>query len=120
MDIQKIIGKTFIDKNDDWYGSIRELSEPLPTDVDVGNAVPFAEDECGNLFVLKNSKAFFWDHETNELLELASSLNDFIAGCVDTPEVKLDSRQVISAWINPEFAKGLGVKSSKDGWIKKS
>jgi hypothetical protein len=38
---------------------------------------------------------------------------------VDPPPVELDPNQVKSVWIDPAFAKSLGMKVPGDGWVKK-
>ena len=77
MNIDDLVGKVFITEKNEWYGSVRKLGDNLPADLDIGNTIPFAEDECGNLFILKDESVCFWDHETDEIFELASSFNHF-------------------------------------------
>jgi hypothetical protein len=79
-----------------------------------------AEDDCGNFFaVLESGAIAFWDHETDALTPLAISLQQFMANCTDPASVKLKPGQVKSVWINPEFAKQLGIEVSADGKPKK-
>lgn len=40
--------------------------------------IPFASDPAGNLFVLKNNKIYFWNHETDVTSFLADSFSDFL------------------------------------------
>jgi len=61
----------------------------------------------------------FWDHETDDLIRLASSISEFVANCVDAPPVESDPAQVKSVWIDPKFAKSIGKRVPKDGWVKK-
>jgi hypothetical protein len=68
--------------------------------------VPFAEDSCGNAFLLaSNGRVLFWDHETDELTELACDWDSFVAGCKPPTPIDFDKFKIISAWINPDFAK---------------
>ncbi|MCU7810293.1 MAG: SMI1/KNR4 family protein [Candidatus Thiodiazotropha sp. (ex Notomyrtea botanica)] len=118
MNIDELIGKAFITQNDEWYGGIQKLTEYLPDELKIGKATPIAEDEGGNIFLLKDEKVFFWDHEADEVIELASSFNVFKAGCVEEPEVQFNPDQVGSAWVDPKFAKEMGIDAPKDGWKK--
>jgi hypothetical protein len=79
-----------------------------------------AKDSCGNFFtVVNNGSVWFWDHETDDLVHLADSVEEFISGCTNPPEIEFDQSKVKSAWIDPAFAKSLGKNVPKDGWIKK-
>jgi hypothetical protein len=79
-----------------------------------------AEDVGGNCFtVAGNGAVWFWDHETDDLLLLSSSVAEFVSLCVDPPPVELDPKRVKSVWIDPAFAKSIGKKVPQDGWIKK-
>jgi hypothetical protein len=61
----------------------------------------------------------FWDHETDELTTLADSWEVFENGCKEPESIALDESNVVSAWIDPEFAKQLGIVAPKDGWKKR-
>jgi hypothetical protein len=119
-DISKLVGLVFYDSElKREYGAIRpiegEVRSPSPS------MEPFAEDECGNLFVVdQNGKIHFWDHEVDELILLAGDFEWFTGNCVKLPEVKLKDSDVESAWIDPEFAKSLGIDAPKHGWKKKA
>jgi len=79
-----------------------------------------AEDPCGNYFTTReDGTVWFWDHETDDLVSLASSVLEFVTHCIDPPPVELDPSRVKSVWINPEFAKSRGMKVPEDGWVKK-
>ena len=79
-----------------------------------------ADDECGNCFALAaDGRVIFWDHETDELVDLAACLSDFLAGCVEMREIALNPNQVKSVWVDPEFAKSLKMQVPADGWIRK-
>jgi hypothetical protein len=118
-DLEPVIGLTFTHPETGCeYGAIRRLHGKSP--VSVVGFTPFAEDECGNAFVRANdSSVHFWDHETDELTRLALDWKSFIANCEEPRQVELDPSQVKSAWIDPEFAKQLGIQVPPDGWKKK-
>ncbi len=103
------------------YGPIRFPSAPEKFEALDGRSFDvLAEDSCGNYFtVTKNGAVWFWDHETDDLEQLASSVSEFVAHCVDPPPVELDPKQVKSVWVDPTFAKSLGMKVPEDGWVKK-
>ena len=44
----------------------------------VREMLPFASDPAGNLFVLKDGKIFFWNHETDSTSFLADSFTEFL------------------------------------------
>jgi hypothetical protein len=62
---------------------------------------------------------WFWDHETDDLLHLSISVEEFVSLCVDPAPVELDPKRVKSVWIDPAFAKPIGKKTPPGGWIKK-
>jgi hypothetical protein len=103
------------------YGIFRKCGGALPSDFSITKfGTPFAEDGSGNLFTqTQNGSICFWDHETDDLTVIASSWEEFASGCVEPKAVKLKPGQVKSAWMNPEFAKKMGIEVPKDGWIKK-
>jgi hypothetical protein len=99
------IKNTFV-VGDDWYG-VRHLLPPekwrkrrkIFSVYDV-----FAEDECGNEFLLDGKRrVFFWDHETNNLKHISDSVLNFLSTLSPTPEVNLKPGQAKHAWIDPEF-----------------
>jgi hypothetical protein len=62
------------------------------------------EDSCGNLFLYApDGSVSFWDHETNEEMVLALSIEEFCNSLVEPTPLVLRPGQVKSAWINPEF-----------------
>jgi hypothetical protein len=103
------------------YGPIRIPDAPTNFATLAGAAFrALAEDSCGNYFtVTENGTVWFWDHETDDLVRLAGSVSEFVLHCEDAPPSLTDSNKVKSAWIDPAFAKSLGMKAPKDGWIKK-
>ena len=120
--LDAVLGKVFIHLvTKEGYGPIR-LS-PSPTKfsrLDGTSFASLAEDVCGNYFTATgDGKVWFWDHETDDLVLLASSESEFVAHCADSPPVELDPNQVKSVWINPAFAKSLGMKVPEGGWVKK-
>jgi hypothetical protein len=114
-----VLGKVFIlDRM--HYGPIRSSALTSFSTLDGTSYDILAEDSCGNYFTTTEDGAVcFWDHETDDLVHLASSLSEFAAHCVAQPPVELNPGQVKSAWINPAFAKSLGMKVPEDGWVKK-
>lgn len=72
------------------------------------NAIPFAEDDCGNYFYVDPSDGavYFWDHESEgtdervaeNAIAFAEKLTAF-----DASSVKLAAGQVMRAWIDPSF-----------------
>jgi len=119
IDLEQVIGLTFKHPETGCeYGVIRRMTgKPTPPFV---GYTPFAEDECGNAFVEANDSSIsFWDHETDDLTRLAPDWKSFVANCQEPTQVDLDPAQVKSAWIDPEFAKELGLQVPPDGWQKK-
>lgn len=104
------------------YGQIR--IPPTPTAFSTLDGTSYdapPEDGCGNYFTkTEDSAVSFWDHETDELVRLADSVSEFIAHCTDPLPVELDPKRVKKVWIDPKFAKSLGMKVPEDGWVKKS
>ena len=79
-----------------------------------------AEDSSGNYFAASTDGAvWFWDHEVGSAIFLAASAPEFIERCISPEDLELDPALVKSAWIDPSFAKSLGVAHPEDGWIKK-
>ena len=103
------------------YGEFRECSDVLPADYTIARfGKPFAEDGGGNLFTqMDNGSICFWDHETDDLFVISNSLEEFVTGCTEPTEVKLKPGQVKSAWMDPAFAKEMGIEVPGDGRIKK-
>lgn len=121
MDITKIKGMDFTSPSSgEEYGTIRELQGPVTPDFFVDSSwTPFAEDGCGNYFATsEQGSVIFWDHETDDITVLASSIDEFCKSCALPEEVELDEDQVESLWIDPEFAKQMGIDAPEDGWIK--
>ncbi len=81
----------------------------LAAEYDRAEHIRFAEDDCGNYFIIDRSKGAvgFRDHETNEIVPLASSLQAFLDALAQPPEARLEPGQVIEAWIDPDFLAGL-------------
>lgn len=107
--MNRAFGKVFKSETGVEYGVIRKAREPFPESLVTSNVL--AEDDCGNYFVLLNEAVCFWDHETGESAVLSDSISDFVSRCSAAEEVELETGQVESAWIDPEFAKQFGIKS---------
>lgn len=75
-------------------------------------AFPVAWAEGGNYVFVdegKNGAVYFWDHETAEVTELASTFGDFLnlLQPFDITTVKLKPGQVKRVWVDPDFLKRL-------------
>jgi hypothetical protein len=115
------LGKAFIHPlTKEQYGPICRSSRTYFSKFDGTSFEALAEDSGGNYFTTTEDGAVcFWDHETDDLVRLASSVSEFANHCIERPPVELNPSQVKSVWINPAFAKSLGVKVPEDGWVKK-
>ena len=121
-DITKIEGKEYFSQlTNEGYGISEAFSGQLPEGFEVGVfGAPFAYDGCGNLFTENKKKEIcFWDHETDELKVISESWEAFESGCVEPEPVELKDGQVKSVWIDPEFAKQMGIEVPSDGWKKR-
>jgi hypothetical protein len=120
--LNTVLGKVFIHPvTKEGYGQIRlPLSPTNFSTLDGTSFDVLAEDDCGNCFTTReDGSVWFWDHETDDLVRVASSVSDFVAHCIDPPPVELDPTRVKSVWIDPTFAKSIGREVPEDGWIKK-
>ncbi|EKO3471138.1 SMI1/KNR4 family protein [Vibrio fluvialis] len=104
-----MFGKIFIDSSDCEYGVIRKTKSTAPKELSDVNVI--AEDECGNYFILNDQGVFFWDHETSDRTFLSASLQEFEESCIEPQCIALSEGQVISSWIDPDFAKLHGDKT---------
>ena len=104
MDIEQIEGFVFRTSSGEEFGRIRPLGGGLPQELQSTNLEALAEDDCGNYFVAIGTAIGFWDHETSEVQELASSPAEFIAGLVAPSSVTVREGQVKSIWVSPAFA----------------
>lgn len=121
-DFTVVFGKEFDSKlTGSVHGIFRKCGASLPANFFIAKfGAPFAEDGGGNLFTqIQNGSICFWDHETDDLAVIAFSWEEFASGCIEPKEVKLKSGQVKSAWIDPEFARKMGIAVPKVSWIKK-
>jgi hypothetical protein len=117
-----VVGKVFVNPlTNEPYGPIRiELDHPWFENLDGVKFPILAEDSCGNYFTRNEAGSIlFWDHETDDLVFLAGSVQDFLAHCVDDEPIKLPPHEVMSVWVNPAFAKSHGIEAPPDGWIKR-
>jgi len=122
VDIGKIQGMVFTSPtNGETYGTIRELQGPVTADFFADSRwTPFAEDDCGNFFATSaQGEIVWWNHETDGITTLAGSFAEFCEHCAEPEEVELKEDQVQSVWIDPEFAKQMGIEVREDGWKKK-
>ena len=105
MNIEGMKGLIFRSSSGDEFGQLRSLRGHLPQALQDSSLQAFAQDSCGNYFVLKDGVVGFWDHETSVVQELASSQATFMAGLIKPSHVTLRPGQVKSAWVSPELAK---------------
>jgi hypothetical protein len=120
--LETVRGKVFIHPvSKEPYGRIRIPRAPEKRRALKGKLYDFlAEDEGGNTFtVAEDGAVWFWDHETDDLVHLSSSVSEFVAHCINPPPIELDPKRVKSVWIDPAFAKSIGKKVPPDSWIKK-
>ena len=120
--LQTIIGKQFVHPSTKMsYGLFRLPEKPgFFSTLNGQQYTVLAEDDCGNYITeMQDGSVCFWDHETDAMDKLSPSISEFISGCSDAEPIKLDPSQVKSAWIDPEFAKSLGIEAPTNGWVKK-
>ncbi|RYG88926.1 MAG: SMI1/KNR4 family protein [Alphaproteobacteria bacterium] len=72
------------------------------------NAIPLAEDDCGNYFYIdpSNSAVYYWDHELEGADErVAEDVTAFVEKLspFDASSVTLAPGQVKHVWIDPSF-----------------
>lgn len=117
-DVRKLIGKMYRDRTGNEYGPIRATQRASTTFPQEWRAV--ADDVCGNAFVVAaDGRVGFWDHETDEILVLCLTWQHFVEACTAPSPVELDPDQVISAWIDPEFAAEHGIAVGDQGLPRK-
>ena len=121
--LETIVGKVFLHPvTKESYGGVIRLPRVPSTFTNLDGLMfdILVEDGCGNCFTTAlDGAVWFWDHETDDLARVASSVSEFISRCVDPEPVELDPNQVEAVWIDPEFAKSIGKQVPKDGWVKK-
>ena len=124
MDYSSLMDRAFVSvRNGVTYGLHEPFAGQLPEGFSRAEfGEPFFHDECGNLFTeLASGELGFWDHETDQVEVLASSLDELFhlvseySPTEDAPE----SPDVVSAWIDPDFAREQGIDAPDDGWIKR-
>jgi len=103
MNIDDMKGLIFRSSSGQEFGRLRPLHGHLPQELQNSLLQAFAQDECGNYFVVKDGAIGFWDHETSEVQELASSQATFTAGLIKPSPGALQQGQVKSAWVSPEL-----------------
>jgi len=122
-DISNIEGKEYFSPfTNEGYGVGEVFGGQMPEGFSVEVfGQPFAYDSCGNLFTENEKKEIcFWDHETDELHVISENWKAFESGCSEPDPVELKEGQVKSVWIDPEFAKKMGIKVPSDGWKKRN
>lgn len=64
----------------------------------------FAEDSNGNFFTIDSKgRVHFLDHETDERVHLAETLDEFGSKLKEPRDVDLPPHKVISVWVDPDF-----------------
>ncbi|MFH2047145.1 MAG: SMI1/KNR4 family protein [Pseudomonadota bacterium] len=104
IDISGIKGLVFtLPASGEEYGTIREYDlDFYPDGFPVDTWMPFADDDCGNIFAVSaDGKIAWWDHETDEITVLSDSFEEFCMNCGSGEDV--EDGQVISTWVNPDF-----------------
>lgn len=118
--VSLVCGLVFVTESGDEYGTVRE---PAPLERHPVTAIGLehlADDDSGNAFARKaDGGIVFWDHETNDVINLAPHWSAFVAGCAAPSPGDLDKKNVRSAWIDPDFAQAQGLDAPRDGWLKK-
>jgi hypothetical protein len=120
--LNAVIGKVFVHPvTKVEYGQIRIPSTRTTFSMSDGRShQALAEDGSGSYFTKsKDGAVWFWDHETDELVRLADSVSEFISRCIDPRPIEMNPERVKSAWVDPNFAKSLGLGVPEGGWIKK-
>ncbi len=120
--ISEAVGKDYLSpKTKEAYTILAAFDGSYPAEYsETENGKPIAEDGCGNLITTKENKAvYFWDHETDETTLIADSIEEIIEEAKDPEPVDFDESKVESSWIDPSFAKEMGIKTDEEGWIKK-
>jgi hypothetical protein len=119
-DTESIHGLVFTHpETGEQYGTICTCESPQDHPATRTEWAAVAEDDCGNAFVVsRDGRVAFWDHETDEITELAPNWASFAERCTILKPVELDPSQVKSVWIDPAFAKEHGIDVPKDGWKK--
>jgi hypothetical protein len=120
-DLAGLDGLVFVHpQSGEEFGLIRAFTGVLPEFFPSAYR-PVAEDESGNCFVASaEGSILFWDHETGDLTPLAPSWDAFRADCgPPRPVPPLDPARVRSVWVDPSFAKTLGIDVPPDGWVKR-
>jgi hypothetical protein len=104
MDIGGIEGLIFRSPSGQEFGRLRLLRGHLPQELQNSRLQAFAQDECGNYFVVNDGAIGFWDHETSKVQELAPSQATFTARLFKPSSATLRRGQVKSAWVSPDLA----------------
>lgn len=104
-------GKDTFFVGDEPYG-IHDVFLPAGERTESSDVIVIANDSCGNNYELglKTGIIRFRDHETDEVMDVATSLDALIDSLVKWEDPVLDPAQVKSVWIDPEFAKELAAK----------
>lgn len=119
MPLSSTFGKVFVAPDGETYGVLRAPNGVIPIELKNEKLHPFAEDESGNHFFSLGGSIYFWDHETNQRILLADTEKQFVEACTAPKPVELSPRQVKSAWIDPAFAKELGLEAKNETSKKK-
>ena len=124
MDLSDLLGKWFRSPVTGEIYSIHEHAEgetPGGFDIDQHGS-PVFWDDCGNLITMhQNGAIAFWDHETDKSHPISESIDELqrLARTLPLDSEEMPNANVVSAWVDPEFGKTIGLDVPNDGWIKK-
>jgi SMI1 / KNR4 family (SUKH-1) len=110
-EIKKLTGLIFTHpETGEQFGCIRPSEYNQDHPAWRQNWTPIADDGCGNAFLVStDGSVAFWDHETDEVVQLAADWAAFVRGCAEAKPVELAESKVKSVWVHPSFAKKHGI-----------
>jgi len=121
FNFSKVEGKTFIyPKTKEPYGTIRtDENIDFKTRKLLTVWKSFAIDDCGNHFLISSKgRISFFNHETENIIQLANNFEDFSSNCINSDQIPTNDAEVISTWVNPDFANKQEINVPKDSKIK--
>ena len=81
-----------------------ELWRPHTEPCRQAGSLILGEDSCGNFFLYApDGSVSFWDHETDDEIVLAASVEEFCGSLAEPTPVELQPGQVKRVWIDPNF-----------------
>ncbi|ODN41413.1 SMI1/KNR4 family protein [Piscirickettsia litoralis] len=92
---------------------LSKFKEELPNELNIKDFLPFAEDGCGNYFLLRlhDGAIIFWDHEIEEpdsLQKIANNITEFDKKLIRDEEnindiISKNDVTFKKKWIDPDF-----------------